>query len=105
MRDGRVKRARLGLSGQTTMLDARLARRLGRERETAVLVMEVQGGAAERGGLRQGDLILAFDGQPVFTVDDLHRLLTSEAADRDVAVSVLRQARIEALTLRPEPDG
>jgi putative serine protease PepD len=105
MRDGRVKRAKLGLAGQTTMLDSRLARRLGRMQETAVLVMEVQGGSAERGGLRQGDLVLEFDGQPVFTVDDLHRLLTSEAADRDVAVSVLRQAKIEALTLRPESDG
>jgi S1-C subfamily serine protease len=105
MRDGRVKRARLGLSGQTTMLDSRLARRLGRERETAVLVMEVQTGSAERGGLKQGDLILEFDGQPVFAVDDLHRLLTSEAAGRDVAVRVLRQAKLQALTLRPEADG
>ena len=105
MRDGRVKRARLGLAGQTTVLDSRLARRLQREGDTAVLVMEAAGGAAERGGLRQGDLILEFDGRPVFTVDDLHRLLTDDAAGRDLPVKVLRQAKLETLTVRPDADG
>jgi S1-C subfamily serine protease len=105
MRDGRVRRARLGLAGQTTVLDARLARRLHRERDTAVLVMEAKGGAAERGGLAQGDLILEFAGQPVFTVDDLHRLLTDDAAGRDLEVRVLRRAKIEMLTVRPDADG
>jgi S1-C subfamily serine protease len=74
-----------------------------------VLVMEVTGetggGGAERGGLRQGDLVLEFDGHPVFTVDDLHRLLTDDAAGRDLEVKVLRQAKLETLTLRPEADG
>jgi S1-C subfamily serine protease len=105
MRDGRVKRARLGLAGQTTMLDSRLARRLQRDADTAILVMETPGGAAERGDLRQGDLILEFDGQAVFTVDDLHRLLTDDAAGRDLPVKVLRQAKLETLTLRPDADG
>jgi S1-C subfamily serine protease len=105
MRDGRVKRARLGLAGQTTVLDARIARRLQRERDTAVLVMEAKGGAAERGGLKQGDLILDFAGEAVFTVDDLHRLLTDDAAGRDLEVKVLRRAKIEFLTVRPDADG
>jgi S1-C subfamily serine protease len=105
MRDGRVKRARLGLAGQTTLLDTRLARRLQRGADTAVLVMDAQGGAAERGGVRQGDLILEFGGQPVFTVDDLHRMLTDDAAGRDMAMKVLRQARIESLTVQPDADG
>ena len=106
MRDGRVKRARLGLAAQTTMLDSRLARRLQREGDTAVLVTEaVSGGAAERGGLRQGDLILEFADQPVFSVDDLHRLLTDDAAGRDLMVTVLRQAKLETLTVRTDADG
>jgi S1-C subfamily serine protease len=105
MRDGRVKRARLGLAGQTTVLDPRVARRLQREGDTAVLVIEAKGGAAERGGLRQGDLILEFAGQAVFTVDDLHRLLTDDAAGRDLPVTVLRQAKLETLSVRPDADG
>jgi S1-C subfamily serine protease len=105
MRDGRVRRAQLGLAGQTTMLDARLARRLQRAGDTAVLVMEAKGGAAERAGVRQGDLILEFAGQGVFTVDDLHRLLTEEAAGKDLPMKLLRQAKIETLTVRPDADG
>ncbi|HEY5007762.1 MAG TPA: trypsin-like peptidase domain-containing protein, partial [Caulobacteraceae bacterium] len=49
MRDGRVRRAKLGIAGQTTPLDARLARRLHREGGTAVLVSETPAdGAAAR---------------------------------------------------------
>ncbi len=105
MRDGRVKRARLGLAGQTTMLDARIARRLQRERDTAVLVLEAESGAAQRGGVRPGDLILEFAGQSVFSVDDLHRLLTDDAAGQDAAVTLLRQAKLETLSVRPDADG
>ena len=104
MRDGRVRRAKLGLAGQTIPLDARLARRLQRGRDTAVLVADAEGGAAERGGVQKGDLILEFAGQPVFTVDDLHRLLTDEVAGREVDLTVLRRAKIETLTVRPDAD-
>lgn len=102
MRDGRVRRSRLGLSGQTTPLDSRLAARLRRQPASAVLVAEVQAGSpAEAAGLRQGDLLLTFDGEAVANVDDLHRMLTAERAGRVSSVEVLRQARIETLELTP----
>ena len=105
MRDGRVRRARLGLGGQTTMLDARLARRLRRERPSAITVSEVMpDGPAARAGLMTGDVLLEFAGQPVFSVDDLHRLLTADVAGSDSAVIVLRRAKLESLTVRPDPD-
>jgi S1-C subfamily serine protease len=105
MAHGRVRRARLGVAGQTVMLDSRLARRLSRERDTAVQVMETPAGPAAAGGLEAGDLILAFADQPVFAVDDLHRLLTDAAAGRATPVQVLRQAKILTLTVTPELDG
>jgi S1-C subfamily serine protease len=105
MRDGRVRRSRLGLSGQTTPLDARLAARLQRPAATAVLVSEVQAGsAAEAGGLLKGDLLLRFDGELVASVDDLHRLLTAERAGRPCEAEVLRLGRIEKLTVTPAAD-
>ncbi len=105
MRDGRVRRARLGLAGQTTYLDARLARRLHRQRDTAVLVAEaVEAGPAARAGVKKGDVILSFAGSEVFTVDDLHRLLTAEIAGAETEVTVIRQASIETLTLTPDLD-
>jgi S1-C subfamily serine protease len=105
MRDGRVRRARLGLAGQTTPLDARLARRLHREGETAVLISEiVAGGPAERAGLQAGDVVLEFAGAKIFTVDDLHRLLTAEIAGGEAEISLIRQARIETLAVQPDLD-
>src|SRR5579872_4314422 len=95
MRDGRVRRARLGIAGQTIPLDARLARRLQRSGDSAVLIAEiVEGGPAERAGLKAGDLILEFAGADVFTVDDLHRLLTAEIAGAETTATLIRQARI-----------
>jgi S1-C subfamily serine protease len=105
MRDGRVRRSRLGLGGQTTPLDPRLAARLHRQPASAVLVSEVQAdGAAARAGLATGDLLLAFDGELIASVDDLHRLLTAERAGRACVVEVLRQGRLETLTLIPQAD-
>jgi S1-C subfamily serine protease len=105
MRDGRVRRAKLGIAGQTTPLDARLARRLHREGGTAVLVSETPAdGAAARAGVEKGDVILEFAGAKVFTVDDLHRLLTAEIADTEVELVLIRRARIETLTVRPDLD-
>ncbi len=100
-----MRRAKLGLAGQTTPLDNRVARRLHRDHDTAVLVAEVMaGGPAEGAKVQAGDVILEFAGRKVFTIDDLHRLLTAEVADQEAELTVLRRAKIETLTLRPELD-
>ncbi|MGZ5986022.1 MAG: S1C family serine protease [Caulobacteraceae bacterium] len=105
MKDGRVRRAKLGLAGQTTPLDSRVARRLHRDHDTAVLVAEViAGGPAERAGVQAGDLILSLDRVAVNTIDDLHRLLTAEAAEKAVDLVVLRRAKLETLTIKAELD-
>jgi S1-C subfamily serine protease len=105
MRDGRVRRARLGLAGQTIMLDQRLARRLRRSEVAAVQVLDVPaGGPAARAGIAKGDVVLEFADATVFTVDDLHRLLTAEIAGRDTRMTVLRGAGIQSFAVRPELD-
>jgi S1-C subfamily serine protease len=106
MRDGRVRRSRLGLGGQTITLDARLARRLGRPGAGAALATEVTpGGPAAQAGVEKGDALLEFAGAPVLGVDDLHRLLTADIAGRQTALKVLRGAKIESLTVIPQLDG
>jgi S1-C subfamily serine protease len=105
MKDGKVRRSRLGLSGQTISLDSRLVARLKRKGATAVLVSEVQPkSAAEDSGLHKGDVLLEFDGTAVATVDDLHRLLTAERAGQACTTEVIRQGRIERLTVTPQSD-
>ena len=103
MRDGRVRRARLGLSGPDGPLDARLRRQHGLTQATGVLVMELLPDAPGiRGGLTRGDVVVAFDGTPIGGVDDLHRALTQEQAGREVALGVLRAGDMQSMRVVPE---
>jgi S1-C subfamily serine protease len=105
MRDGRVRRSRLGIAAQTIMLDARLARRLKRSGHSAVQVLEVQpGGPAAQAGLAKGDVILEFAGTTVLSVDDLHRLLTAEAAGKP-APALVMHGGIKPVDLTPVLDA
>jgi S1-C subfamily serine protease len=102
MREGRVRRSRLKLAGQTITLDRRIVRALGRPSPSAILVVEVQsGGPADKAGLREGDVLLELDGQPLAGLDHLHRLLTAKLAERDVPVRVLRRGQLITTTVQP----
>jgi S1-C subfamily serine protease len=105
MREGRVRRSRLKLAGQTITLDRRILRTLGRSVASAVLILEVQrDGPAHRAGLENGDVLLDFDGESIAGLDHLHRLLTGAAALRDISLKVLRRGRIIETIVRPAPD-
>jgi S1-C subfamily serine protease len=72
MRDGRVRRAYLGLGAQTITLDRRIAVHYHLGVPTAVRVTEVQPGtAADRAGLRAGDVVIRAGTREVRTLDDL----------------------------------
>jgi S1-C subfamily serine protease len=106
MRDGRVTRAKLGVAAQTVTLDRRLVRGLNRPSPNAVMLSEVIGeGAAARAGLIAGDVLLKLDEHILGGVDDLHRLLTLERADRQSNLTVLRGAHIQSIAITPEADG
>jgi len=77
IRDGRIRRSYIGVGGQNVPVPRRVvvAHRLATA--SAVLVVSIERGSpGERSGVREGDLIVAFDGRPLGGVDDLHRLLT-----------------------------
>src|SRR4029079_15020735 len=91
IREGRVRRSVLGIAAQNVPLPRRLARFHAVPGEAAVRVASVQAGSpAARGGLQEGDLMVALDTQPVEGIDDLHRLLTGERAGAAVRVRVIR---------------
>jgi S1-C subfamily serine protease len=105
MRDGRVRRSRLKVAGQTITLDRRVLHSLGRSTSGAVLIVEVQsGGPAHRAGLESGDVLLDFDGAAIGGLDHLHRLLTADLAQRDIPVRVRRRGRLVETKVRPEAD-
>jgi S1-C subfamily serine protease len=103
IRDGRVRRGRLGIAVQTVPLPPGPGDRQSQGRRGGVLVVAVDpGGPAERAGLEEGDIILGLDGHTVSGIDDLHRLLTEERVGVKVPMRVLRRPEILTATIVPE---
>ncbi len=102
IREGRVRRAYLGLGGQTVPLLRRTVRFHGLPSERGVLVVSVEkGGPAEAGGVEEGDIIVGYAGHPVSGIDDLQRLLTEEQVGIASALSLLRGTEKRAVTVLP----
>jgi len=100
MRDGRVRRAYLGLAMTPGPVPATWRERLGRK--TGLLVAQVvAGGPADRAGLRQGDLLLTVAGHPVAVSQDLQRLMFSDAIGRPLAITVMRNGALVDVIAQP----
>ncbi len=100
MRDGRVRRAYIGIAGGPRPLPPHARTRLGRK--GGVEVVEVaEGSPAARAGMRAEDLIVELDGRPVERVDDVQRLMSSDVIGHALPVRVLRGERELVLELFP----
>jgi S1-C subfamily serine protease len=103
IRDGRVRRGRLGMAVQTVPLSGTLGDRAEASKRGGVLILSVEpGGAADRAGLEEGDVIIGLDGHAVGGIDDLHRLLTDDRVGVKVPLRVLRRPEILVFTITPE---
>ena len=103
LRDSRIRRSYVGLSGQTVPVHRRVVRFYDLPKETGALVLSVEENSpAKRAGLREGDIIVALDGQPVAGVDDLHRVLTDVRVGVSCALTVLRWTDKLELKIVPE---
>jgi S1-C subfamily serine protease len=100
MRDGRVRRAYLGIAGGPRPLPARARRE--RDQATGVEVIEVSPGSpAERAGLRVEDLVVELDGTRVHGVDDIQRLMVGEVIGAPIEIVALRSGELMRLRLVP----
>jgi S1-C subfamily serine protease len=100
MRDGRVRRAFLGVVGGTRPLRPALAERLGRRRGLEVVQL-LDNSPAAAGGVRAGDVIVELDGRPIEGVGDLQRLMVGEVVGRPIGVEVERDGSMLALRVTP----
>jgi S1-C subfamily serine protease len=81
IKDGRIRRGYLGVAGQRVALPMRLMKEHGLPRETGMMILGVDAGSpGHQAGLRERDVVVAFNGQPVSGVDDLHRILSAKAS-------------------------
>ena len=102
IRDGRIRRAWLGIGGQQVTLQRRLARHHELATEKALMVVHVESGSpAQQAGLREGDVIVAFEGAPVGGVDDLHQALSDGAIGRPSTLTVLRRSEKVQIAITP----
>jgi S1-C subfamily serine protease len=100
MRDGRVRRAWIGIAAGPRPLPPHARVRVGRP--AGVEIIEVSAGSpAQRGGLRAEDLIVELDGQAIERVDDVQKAMTHEAIGRPMPIRVLRGDRWLDLEVSP----
>ena len=102
MRDGRVRRAYIGVAGQTIRLTRRQADRFHLAAPGAVLVTSVESNSpASRAGIAARDLIVSVGGVPVTTVDDLHRRLNEDAIGATLKIVLFHAGVRRELSIKP----
>jgi S1-C subfamily serine protease len=91
IREGKVTRGFIGISGQTVPLPVKVVRYFQLGDSSGVQVMDVvKSSPAQKADLNEGDVIISLGGEPVTSVDDIHRRLTREAIGKSMDVVLLR---------------
>ena len=103
IRDGKVSRSYIGLAGQNVPLPRRIVRYYDLAVESGIFVISFENDSpARKGGVREGDIIIAFDDRPIAGIDDLHKLLTEERIARRSSLTVIRGTDKLAIEVMPE---
>ncbi len=100
IKEGRVRRAYIGIVGGSRPLPPRISSSLGRDKGIEVVEV-VSGSPAARAGLRAEDLIVAVDGEPMGDVGDLQRLMVAERIGQGIEVDAVRDGTFLKLDLIP----
>jgi S1-C subfamily serine protease len=102
IKDGRVRRSWVGIAGQNTPLPRALVRAHGLQTEFGVLVMGLEPESpAAQAGVKDGDIIVAFDDRPIEGIDGFHRLLTDRLIGIASPLAVIRHGERRTLRIIP----
>ncbi|SFI34071.1 S1C family serine protease [Bradyrhizobium sp. cf659] len=102
IRHGYVRRAYIGVAGQTAPVPRRHAVLAGVENKMGALLMQIEpDGPAAKAGLLPGDVVIRLDGVEINGVDDLIRVLDRDRIGRRLAMDVLRLGRLRAIDIDP----
>jgi serine protease Do len=98
VKDGKVVRGYLGIGIQDLNHD--LAKSFGIKDSKGALVSDVkEDSPADKAGLKQGDVITAYQGAPVDDAVALQRLVTRTTVGNKAAIKVIRDGREKELTV------
>jgi len=102
IKDGKIRRGYIGVAGQNVPIHPRVVRFYRLPVGTAVLVVSVEKNSpAERAGVREGDVIVAFNGQPIGSVHHLHKVLVGEQINVSANLTVIRHTEKLELSIWP----
>ncbi len=102
IRHGYVRRAYIGVAGQTAPIPRRHAVVAGVDNAMGALLAQIEpDGPAARAGLLPGDVVIKLDGVGVHGVDDLIRALDRDRIGRTLEMEVLRMGRLRAIEIHP----
>jgi S1-C subfamily serine protease len=102
IKDGKIRRSYIGVGGQNVPLHRRLVRHYQLTAPSGVLVISVTPGSpAELAGVREGDVMIDFNGHPLPSIDALHKLLTGDQIGVESRLTVIRGTEKLTLPLRP----
>jgi len=103
IKDGKILRGFLGISGQHVELPRRVVRFHDLPAESGILVVAVEPASpAQRASLAEGDVIIGYGDQTVRDIDDLHRLLVEEKVGIPMALTFLRRGEKRTISVIAE---
>ncbi len=99
VRGGTLVRPWLGAKGE--VIDSAKAVALGLDRPRGVLIGDVySGGPADKGGLREGDVVITVDGREVFDDRGMKFIAATKAEGEDVSLSIIRGGQPQQISVR-----
>jgi S1-C subfamily serine protease len=102
IRHGYVRRAYIGVSGQTAVVPRRHAVIAGIDNKMGALLAQIEpDGPASRAGLLPGDVVVKLDRVAVHGVDDLIRVLDRDRIGRALKMDILRLGRLREFDIHP----
>jgi S1-C subfamily serine protease len=103
IREGRVRRAYLGISGAPTPIGRQLSHALGLGVESGIRVLEVTPNSpAKRAGIREGDILVALDGAGLATLSELQRALGAERVGAPTLMTAVRRGERVVFSVTPD---
>lgn len=103
MSHGYIRRAQIGIAGQNIELPRILVRQFDLLQDGGVMVAGIEpNGPASQAGLREGDVIISWNGREVSRIDDLHKVLVASQINVTSTIEVIRDNELTQITVTPQ---
>ncbi len=102
IKNGKVKRAYLGIVGQTVSIPPQTKNQLSLKNTSGVYVADISTAEnVDNTQLQKGDLIVELNSKMLASIDDLHKCLTDETIGKTFPMKIVRSGKLEEITVSP----